>query len=494
MVNYEVFTPQLDVSASWAGKTFSLVNGASVFLYTASSRDLPQFLNIVTDKDRGEVFTALLSAPDGGGYLADNYDELVDNPVVVANAPIYRFNHGMQDYVLLNVGENEFWDGRLAARDVEKIVIETQSFWGSNPLDRPYWFLNLAVEGKGGLEHDHSTFIITGRRQMRDREEYIKWLGVVSYEFFHVWNVRHMRPGELAQYDYQHEQYTSQLWLAEGLTSYYDNLLLSRAGLIKPKEYMEMLAKDIHRLEVTPGRLLRPVTEASLDAWIRHYQPNPNSVNSTISYYTKGAVIGFVLDAYLRKASKDRLDLDQVMREMYRLYASKSYDRDAFENVLVDLGGPAAGVFLRSLLNTTTDPDVDAALDWYGLDLKRGPVDEADNGPEQSSFGIIWDETKQGLFIKAVLAGSGGHSAGLMPEDELLAIGGERLTNNRLDSLMTSFRPGEETTVLLARRGKIISLNITLDAALPDRYDIVLQPRFGKRHISRLQSLPGQEL
>ena len=499
VVHYEVFTPKLNVSSSWASRAFSLLNGASVFLYTEQSRDLPQLLEIVSDT--GEVFTAMPPAGQGGAYRAADYDELVDNPVVVAKAPSYRFIYEDQEYVLLNVGENESWDGQKAARDVEKIVAETQSFWRTNPLKRPYWFLNFAVEAKGGLEHDHSTVIMTGRRQMRDRDDYIKWLGIVAHEFFHVWNVRHMRPAELTPYDYQHEQYTSQLWLAEGLTSYYDNLLMSRAGLIKPEEYMELLAKDIYRLETTPGRLLRPVTEASIDAWIRHYQPNSNSVNSTISYYTKGAVIGFVLDAYLRKESKGRHDLDEVMRKMYSLYSSKPYAGDAFEKVVVDVGGPEAGVFLQSLLTTTSDLDVDSALDWFGLKLERGPVAENDKVegkagevPLMSGFGVIWDEDKPDLIIKAVLAGSSGADAGLMPGDEILAIGDERLTANSLDKLMSSFHPGEQTTLLISRRGRIISRDLKLDAAIPDRFDIVLRSDFGKRHIKRLQSLLGQNL
>ena len=501
VVDYEVFTPKLNVSTSWASRAFSLINGASVFLYTEQSRNMPQLLEIETDAVRGEVFTAMPPAGQGGIYRAADYDELVDNPVVVAKAPSYRFIYEDQEYVLLNVGENESWDGQKAARDVEKIVAETQSFWRTNPLKRPYWFLNFAVEAKGGLEHDHSTVIMTGRRQMRDRDDYIKWLGIVAHEFFHVWNVRHMRPAELTPYDYQHEQYTSQLWLAEGLTSYYDNLLMSRAGLIKPEEYMELLAKDIHRLETTPGRLLRPVTEASIDAWIRHYRPNSNSVNNTISYYTKGAVIGFVLDAYLRKESKGRHDLDEVMRKMYGLYSGKPYASGAFEQVLIDVGGPQAGVFLQSLLTTTAEPDVDAALDWYGLKLERGPVAENDNGdskagevPLQSGFGVIWDENKPGMIIKAVLTGSSGSGAGLMPGDEILAIGDERLTAAKLESLVNSFHPGEETTLLIARRDRIISLDIKLDAAIPDRFDIVLQSDFKKRHIRRLQSLLGQNL
>ena len=501
VVNYEVFTPKLNVSSSWISRAFSLINGASVFLHRNQSRDLPQLLEVVSDTDRGEVFTAMPLAGQGGVYQASDYDELVDNPVAVAKAPTYRFMYEDQEYVLLNVGQNESWDGQKAARDVESIVAETQSFWRTNPLKRPYWFLNFAVEAKGGLEHDHSTVIMTGRRQMRDRDDYIKWLGIVAHEFFHVWNVRNMRPAELSPYDYQHEQYTSQLWLAEGLTSYYDNLLMSRAGLIKPEEYMELLAKDIHRLETTPGRLLRPVTEASIDSWIRHYQPNSNSVNSTISYYTKGAVIGFVLDTYLRKESNGRHDLDEVMRKMYSLYSSKPYASDAFEQLVVDLGGPEAGAFLQSLLTTTSEPDVDAALDWYGLKLERGPVavddkDEEKTGevPLMSGFGVIWDEDKPGLIIKAVLAGSSGSDAGLMPGDEILAIGEERLTADKLESLMSSFHPGEETTLLISRRDRIISLDIKLDTALPDRFDIVLQSDFRKRHIKRLQSLLGQNL
>ena len=356
--------------------------------------------------------------------------------------------------------------------------------------------MNFIVGGKGGLEHDHSTVIMTGRRQMRNRNDYIKWLGVVAHEFFHVWNVRHMRPAELAQYDYQNEQYTSQLWLAEGLTSYYDNLIMSRAGLITPKEYMELLARDIHRLETTPGRLLRPVAEASVDAWIRHYQPNANSINSTISYYTKGAVIGFVLDTYLRKTSKGRHDLDEVMRKMYDLYSNDPYSRNAFEEVVADIGGTGAGIFLRSLLTTTAEPDVDTAFEYYGLELNRGAImvtGEPDEEPLISDLGVIWEDDKPGLVVKAVIHGMGGSSAGLIPGDEILAIGDERLTSDRLDSLMTSFSPGEQTSLLVSRRDRIIKLDIKLDVAIPDHYEIVLKSGFEKRNITRLQRLLGQD-
>lgn len=501
VVVYEVFTPDLSVRDSWASRAFSLINGASVFLYTEQSRDLPQSLKVIAGTDRGEIFTAMLPGRDEQGYWSGNYDELVDNPVAVAKAPVYRFRHQKQDYVLLNVGENEFWDGKLAASDVKKIVAETQSFWRINPLQKPYWFMNFVVERGGGLEHDHSTVIMTGRRQMRDRNDYIKWLSVVAHEFFHVWNVRHMRPVELSRIDYQREQYTGQLWLAEGLTSYFDNLLISRAGLINPDEYLELLASDIYKLETTPGRLLRPVTEESFDAWIRQYQPNSNSVNSSISYYTKGALIGFVLDTFIRKNSKGRHNLDEVMREMYGLYSSKPYGNDAFENAVVEVGGPRAGQFLQSLLTTTAELDIDAALDWYGLKLVRiaevkqaGKKKETNSTSPQSGLGVIWDKEKPGMIVKSVLVDSSGSVAGLMPQDEILAIGEERLTPESLDNLMTSFRPGQETTVLISRRGRIIQLDIKLDTAIPDSFKIVLQPDYKKSDIKRLQKLLGQEI
>jgi len=496
VVSYEVYTPTLSVQTSWVEPDFTLINGASVFLYTRDTRSLPQTLSVTAGVERGRVFSALPTADGGQTFQAKTYDVLVDNPVVVAKAPEHRFNTGQQEYVFLNVGENASWDAAKATSDLQKMVEATQSFWQVNPLTRPYWFLNFSVGAKGGLEHDHSTVTMTGRRTMQNRGDYVKWLGLMSHEFFHAWNVRRMRPAALQLYDYQNEQYSSQLWLAEGFTSYYDNVLLVRAGLITPTEYLGLIAKDMHRLLNTPGRKLRPVSEASLEAWSRHYQPNANNLNSTVSYYNKGAVIGFVLDAYLREHSKGRYSLDDLMRELYQRHLSGGYSPDDFIAVLADVGGEKAVAFVEPLLNTTQDPDIDTALDWYGLEIRRG-IDSENTGTElliPGDFGVIWDSKRTGPLVKSVRADSAGAIAGLLPGDEVLAIGAERMTRENYAALMEGFRSGESTTLLVSRRGQIKTLNLTLDAALPDHYVIAVQKSISRQTLKRLQGFLGQDL
>lgn len=496
ILDYAVFTPTLSVSSSWASPDFSLINGASVFLYTQESLASEQSVSVDVEPSRGSVFTALPAAIDGKSWTAKNYDELVDSPIVIANAPAHRFSSDGQQYVFLNVGESSFWDPRKATADLQAMVEATQSLWGVNPLTRPYWFLNFSVGGKGGLEHDYSTVTMTSRNPMQDRNEYVKWLGLMAHEFFHVWNVRRMRPAALRPYDYQNEQYSTQLWLAEGFTAYYDNLILARADLIKPKEYLELLAKDMYRLLNTPGRKLRAVSEASMEAWTRHYQPTANTLNSTVSYYNKGAVIGFVLDIWLRENSKGRKSLDDVMRGLYKRYSSQGYSPDDFMQVVAQVGGPEAVVFATPLINSTVDPDVDAALHWLGLELWRDDktAKEDENQPERAGFGVIWESKSLDTVVKSVRAQSAGSRAGLLPGDEVLAIGDERMSIKNYESLMGTFHPGERTTLLVARRGQVKTLDLTLDAALPDRYVIAAQNRISSREVKRLEDFLGQDL
>ena len=263
-------------------------------------------------------------------YRAVDYDELVDSPIVIGNPAVYEFTVDDKKHYLVNVGEAGVFDGAKAAKDLEAIVREQRRFWGSLPYDR-YIVMNVltAVPGQiagGGLEHKNSTLLIAGRWATRTRQSYLAWLELASHEIFHAWNVKRLRPVELGPFDYENENFTRSLWVVEGVTDYYGELLVHRAGLSTQVEYLDALSNKIEEVQTTPGRQVQSAELASHDAWIKYYRPDENSPNSSVSYYTKGAVLGFVLDARIRKATAGAKSLDDVMRAAYQKFSgSRGY-------------------------------------------------------------------------------------------------------------------------------------------------------------------------
>ena len=496
-VNYDVWAGNLGVNFSWVEPKFALVNGASVFLYSDASRSMPQHVAVNLPADWRSVHTSLVPAQGAEGWTAADFDELVDSPILAGNAQAYRFELEGQSYALVNEGDTTLWDGTQAAQDVAAIVKAVQSFWGIDPLEREYLFLNLLVEGRGGLEHDHSTVMLASHWQMRYREDYVRWLALVTHEFFHSWNVRRMRPQALASYDYDREVYTRELWLAEGLTSYYDNLLLFRSGLITVNEFLELLADEIHKLDTTPGREVRSLELASFDTWIKQYRPDANSINSSVSYYRKGSVVGFVIDTRLRSQSSNKLSLDVVMSEMYRRYAGGSYPPGAFEALIEQLAGPETGSWVKELLKSTSDPDLDSALDWYGLELDRGAnssATDSEQEPAAAGFGLIWDKSKPLLIVESVIRDGAGATAGVLPGDELLAINGSRVQKGQIADRMARLVPGEQVELTLVRYGQLFTLPLIVQQAIPDKYVISLKSRFRDRDRRRLEVWLGRDL
>jgi predicted metalloprotease with PDZ domain len=354
----------------------------------------------------------------------------------------------------------------------------------------------------GGLEHDHGTVMMVDPWQMLQRDDYIKWLGVASHEFFHAWNVRRMRPQALARYDYDREVYTRELWLAEGLSSYYDGLLLFRAGLIDVSDYFDLLAQEIRNYETMPGRQVRSAEWASFDAWIKQYKPDGNSANSTVSYYRKGALIGFVTDTAIRRETRNRESLDTVMREMYRRYGPDGpgqgvYPPGAFEEAVERAAGPTVRRYVEDLLQATDDPDVDGALDWYGLSLNRAPARaaaETAGAPIPAGFGVTWNASGPRLLAEQVILGHAGADAGMLPGDELLAIDGIRVTPVDYVARMQRLQPGQVVDLTLARHERLLSLPVEVRAEIEERYLIVTKPRVSEAEKGRLSTWLGREL
>ncbi len=501
-VSYDIWAGILHVSSSWISSDFALINGAGIFLYTQESRNWPQHVVVNKPAAWSTIQTPLKPLPGRNEYLAWDYDELIDSPLVAGNAPHYRFEVDGQGYVLVNTGETSLWDGERSARDLALLVKAQQQFWRVNPFDRDYLFMNFQVESRGGLEHDHSTVLMSSKWAMRDQQDYIKWLALVSHEFFHSWNVRRMRPQALSEYDYDNEVYTRELWLAEGLTSYYDNLLLFRSTLIEVQDYFELLAAEFRNYETVPGRKIRSAELASFDSWIKHYVQDANGINSTVSYYRKGSVIGFVTDSAIRRETGGKASLDTVMRKMYSLYGPDgpgkgSYPPGAFETVVESVAGPEVRAMVENLLQSTADPDLDEALAWYGLQLERTPARSAaekSGNPVPVGFGLTWEAGGSLLIVEHVIQGSTGAVAGVLPGDELLAINGLRMTVNNFDKRMQELLPDEVVELTLVRREQLLTLPVRVQLAIPENYVIQLKPNIRNRQKTRLKAWLGRDL
>jgi len=301
-LKYRVYCREMSVRTNWVEADFAMLNGAPTFITLADLSPRPYEITINPASGWKRSITALPSAGGEHHYRAPDYDTLVDSPIVIGNPAVYDFEVGGKKHSLVNVGEGGVFDGARAAKDLERIVKQDLAFWGSLPYDR-YIFFNMITESGGGLEHKNSTVLMTNRWATRTRKAYLGWLQLASHEYFHAWNVKRLRPAELGPFDYENENITRSLWIVEGFTDYYADLQVERAGLQTRDEYLEDLSNTIELLQTTPGRLVQSAEMASFDAWIKFYRPDENSNNTSISYYTKGTVIAFLLDAKIRAAT-----------------------------------------------------------------------------------------------------------------------------------------------------------------------------------------------
>ena len=357
MVRYELYGREMGVRTNWIEHEFAFLTGAATFLTREDYLDHPHVLECKPVEGwthlasslapllQGQVVQGQPGLGQNSGERswirrAANYDELVDSPIVLGKIDVQSKEIGGALHHLATVPHEGIWDTKKAMEDVAKIVAVEQQFWGEVPY-REYWFLNLLTEAGGGLEHDNSTVLMTSRWAQKQRSKNIDWLGLVSHEFFHTWNVRRLRPKVLKQYDYNQEQYTQELWIAEGLTSYYDDLFVIRAGLCTPKEYLERLSKNIQAVQNAPGRLVQSLVDSSFDSWIKFYRPDENAANSRISYYLKGALVGLLLDSEIRARSGGEKSLDDCMRMLWNRHRESGYTNADFLKIVGDEIGRA---------------------------------------------------------------------------------------------------------------------------------------------------------
>jgi predicted metalloprotease with PDZ domain len=487
-VTYRVYCREMTVRTNWIENDFAMLNGAPTFLTLVEDGPRPHDVLILLPDHWQTTITGLPTTPDGKAhsYRAVDFDTLVDSPIVAGNPAVYTFEIDGKAHHVVNEGEGGIWDGARALRDVEKIVRAHRDMWGFLPYEK-YVFFNMITEAGGGLEHKNSTLLMTSRWQARVRKGYLDWLGLVSHEFFHVWNGKRLRPIELGPFDYENEVYTKSLWVMEGITSYYTELGLSQAGLCTPAEALERFSRLIERLQTTPGRLIHPLEMASYDAWIKFYRSDENSPNITMSYYTRGAVVALLLDAKIQRATAGAKSLDDVMRLAYTRYAEeRGFTREEWRETVQKAAGIELTEWFVSVLERTDELDYTEALEWFGLCFAPQA-----NTAAKAWLGIETKVDNGRLLVTQVRRQTPGWHAGLNVDDEILAIDDYRVRPEQWSARLEQYSPDHTVSLLVARRERLQRLDVTFGAEPPQCWKLAVHPEASPEQQTHLQAWLG---
>ena len=474
VLTYEVCAYDNSVRTAWLDASRGFFNGTSLCLRVHGQEQQPHTLEVSAPAaptwSLATGLAALKVDKKGFGlYAAAHYDELVDCPVEMGDFWVGKFTACGVPHRFVVAGAAPSFDGQRLLADTQKICETAIRFWhgqGKAPFTSYLFMLNAVNDGYGGLEHRNSTALICGRRDLprqgeaRQSEGYTTLLGLISHEYFHTWNVKRLRPAEFAGYDYDQENYTQLLWFFEGFTSYYDDLLLRRAGLIDDATYLKLITKTINQVLQTPGRQVQTVAQASFDAWVKYYRQDENTPNATVSYYTKGSLVALCLDLHLRQHGK--ATLDDVMRGLWsRCKAGPMSEADLLA-VLEELTGRSYAAEIAQWVHSTDELPLAALLAAHGVTLKP------DTAQLAQRLGIRVAENHS-VQIKTVLRGSAAEQAGFAAGDEWLGlrVKTQAWRINKLDDVAFYAGPQTQLVAVVARDGRLLELPLTLPAAVP---------------------------
>ena len=496
-LRYEVYAWDMSVRAAHLDDTTGFFNGTSVFLAAVGHEDAPCLVDI--QKPAGPAYrswrvaTALPEARGTrrygfGEYSAQNYDELADHPVTLGEFALATFKaHGVPHDIVIA--------GRVVALDMARLAADLKRICEAQialfepkskkaPVER-YVFMTQAVsDGYGGLEHRASTALICNRSDLpvegrpQTTEGYRTYLGLCSHEYFHTWNVKRIKPAAFAPYDLTRENYTSLLWLFEGFTSYYDDLILVRTGLISPEEYFALLGKVVGGVMRGSGRLKQTVAESSFDAWVKYYRQDENAPNAIVSYYTKGSLVALAFDLTIRAQTNNRKSLDDVMRLLWQRFGRDFYRgkpvgvaEDEVEEIFAEATGADLGALFEQAVRSTRDLPLETLLEPFGISL----APERDKNARPT----LGARVRGGgdCTLAAVHDGSAAQKAGLSAGDVLVAIDGLRVTGANLDALLSRYLPGAKVEVHAFRRDELRTVQVKLDGPEVSRYSLTVTDR-----------------
>lgn len=469
-VSYLVYAFELSVRTSFVDADHCYVNGSSVFMYPAENKALASTLTVEPAAGWATVSTALRPAAGKTPftYAVANYDELADSPIEVGNQKVLNFTANGTPHQVAMYGTYTADDTKLLA-EMKKVCEEAHRVVGQNPLDHYLFIIHNNERGGGGLEHLYSTTLEVSRKAYETEAGMKSFLGLVAHEYFHLWNVKRIRPVALGPFDYDRENYTRMLWVSEGFTEYMSNIITERAGIFTQTQYLDNLAGQISTVENTPGNKVQPVSEASFDAWIRFYRPNENSPNSQISYYDKGEVVGAVLDLMLIEATKGEKHLDDVFRLLYTKYylgLKRGFTDQEYQDAVAEVAGRRFDAFFRESVYGTKTLDYATALGYAGLTIS--PASPLPNG---SSLGANMSNRNGKLLVTGVERDGPACTGGLSVNDEILQINGAAPADEAVMKLMTS-PVGTEIKLQVKRDGLPRDLTLKTQSIRQVNYQI----------------------
>jgi predicted metalloprotease with PDZ domain len=457
-VKYRVYCFEISVRTSFVDVSHGFLSTTGIFMYPDKMLHEPSTIHIIPYKGWTSVSTSL-EMVNGDPFTrhAPNFDILFDSPIEVGNQDIFGFDAVGVKYEVCMVGGGNYDKERLK-KDMAKIVEQETAVYGENPNKHYVFIVHNYARGGGGLEHLSSTTLGASRDNYATEKGYQNFLSLVAHEHFHLWNVKRLRPIVLGPFDYDNENYTTDLWIAEGFTAYYQNIILRHAGLIAPDNYLNAVTDDINALENQPGAKIQPLSQSSFDAWIKGYRPNENSVNDGISYYTKGAVVAMLLDLEIINDTRGQHSLDDVMKYMYDTYyklKKRGYTDAEFKQGLEKFAGKNLDDFYKKYINGLTPVDYNKYLGYAGYKISDELA--SSNDP---ALGIAIANNNGKKIVTMVLRGSAGWIDGINVNDELVSIDGNPITD--FTTILNGKKPGDKISLTVNRDGLPLTLPVTL--------------------------------
>lgn len=468
-INYRVYAFEVSVRTSFVDASHAFIAPTGVFMFADGEINRASEVTVRPHAAWTKISTGLESvAGKPNTYSAKDFDVLFDSPIEIGNQDIFTFNAAGVLHEVAMVGGGSYDKERLKT-DMAKIVEQASLVFGENPNKRYVFIVHHYSSGGGGLEHLNSSVLGASRTAYDTERGYLRFLGLVAHEYFHLWNIKRLRPEALGPFDYHAENYTTNLWIGEGFTTYYASVLVHRAGFNKEEAFLDGLLGNIHSVENQGGNLVQSLSEASFDAWIKYYRPNENSINTDVSYYTKGGLIALLLDLKLLHVSKGKIGLDDLMRKAYDTFYKKQgrgYTDAEFKALAEELAGVSLDDIYQYVYKAGS-VDYNPFMAYAGMQLvqQNALFTAPDFGARTRLVG--------GKFIVAsVVRASSAWDGGINVNDELLAINGQSLDieGKAYSSLLEQTKVGDEWQVTVSRDGISKTLPVRIKASQTKRF------------------------